>query len=136
MTNLKKGSMGSAVVTMQTMLIAYGYSCGASCADGDFDKNTLVALTAFQTEQELEANGIYGPLSKAALEKAYAALSGMPVTTPAVSACDVSKVLVVAAAEIDYKEKKSNSQLDDKTANVGSGNYTKYARDFDQKYQR
>ncbi len=55
---------------------------------------------------------------------------------PAKASCDVSKVLAVAAAEIGYKEKKSNAQLDDKTANAGSGNYTKYARDFDQKYPR
>ena len=48
----------------------------------------------------------------------------------------MSKVLAVAAGEIGYKEKKSNAQLDDKTANAGSGNYTKYARDFDQKYPK
>lgn len=45
-----------------------------------------------------------------------------------------STVIAVAVAEIGYKEKKSNSNLDDKTANAGSNNYTKYARDFDQKY--
>ena len=39
-------------------------------------------------------------------------------------------------ARIGYKEKNSNSQLDDKSANAGSGNYTKYARDFDQKYPK
>lgn len=48
--------------------------------------------------------------------------------------CYASAVIAVAAAEIGYKEKKSNSQLDDKTANSGSANYTKYARDFDQKW--
>lgn len=41
-----------------------------------------------------------------------------------------SSVLVVAAEEIGYLEKKTNSQLDDKTANAGAGNYTKYARDL------
>lgn len=46
----------------------------------------------------------------------------------------VQKLLDIARAEIGYKEKSSNSQLDDKTANAGSANYTKYARDFDQKY--
>lgn len=45
-----------------------------------------------------------------------------------------SKVIAVAVAEIGYKEKASNSQLDDKTANAGKADYTKYARDFDQKY--
>lgn len=48
--------------------------------------------------------------------------------------CTASKVLAVAIAEIGYKEKASNSQLDDKSANSGANNYTKYARDFDQKY--
>lgn len=38
--------------------------------------------------------------------------------------------------EEGYLEKKSNSSLEDKTANAGSNNYTKYARDFDQKYPR
>lgn len=41
------------------------------------------------------------------------------------------KVLKIAEAEIGYLEKKSNSQLDSKTANAGSKNYTKYARDLD-----
>lgn len=50
------------------------------------------------------------------------------------SKCYVSKVLKVAEGELGYKEKKSNASMDDKTANAGSGNYTKYARDFDQKY--
>ena len=44
---------------------------------------------------------------------------------------DVNKVLAVAEAEVGYLEKKSNAQLDDKTANAGSKNYTKYARDLD-----
>lgn len=51
-----------------------------------------------------------------------------------VSKLYASTVIAVAAAEIGYKEKKSNSNLDDKTANAGSANYTKYARDFDQLY--
>ena len=42
-----------------------------------------------------------------------------------------SKVIAIAKAEVGYLEKKSNSQLDSKTANAGSNNYTKYARDMD-----
>ena len=42
-----------------------------------------------------------------------------------------SKVIELAKKEEDYLEKKSASNLDDKTANAGSGNYTKYARDID-----
>ena len=50
--------------------------------------------------------------------------------------CTAEKVIAVAVEQIGYKEKKSNSQLDDKSANAGSANYTKYARDFDQKYPK
>lgn len=42
----------------------------------------------------------------------------------------VEKVLTIAEQEIGYLEKKSNAQLDDKTANAGLNNYTKYARDL------
>ena len=37
---------------------------------------------------------------------------------------NAEKVILIAKNEIGYLEKKSNSQLDDKTANAGSGNYT------------
>jgi len=43
----------------------------------------------------------------------------------------IGKFLAIASAEIGYKEKASNSNLDDPTANAGSRNYTKYARDID-----
>ena len=42
----------------------------------------------------------------------------------------VSKLLEIARAELGYMEKETNSQLDDKTANAGDGNWTKYARDL------
>ena len=44
-----------------------------------------------------------------------------------------SKVVEIAKAEIGYKEKASDSNLDSKTANAGSTNYTKYARDLSAK---
>ena len=40
------------------------------------------------------------------------------------------RLLEIAAAEIGYKEKETNSQLDNPTANAGDDNYTKYARDL------
>lgn len=39
-------------------------------------------------------------------------------------------LLNIARAEIGYKEKKSNANLDDPEANAGSGNFTKYSRDL------
>lgn len=43
----------------------------------------------------------------------------------------VDLVLNLARSEVGYREKASNSQLDDKDANAGTGNWTKYARDLD-----
>ncbi len=42
----------------------------------------------------------------------------------------IQKLLNVAVGEIGYLEKKSNACLDDKTANAGAANYTKYGRDM------
>ncbi|MGX8707060.1 MAG: CHAP domain-containing protein, partial [bacterium] len=42
----------------------------------------------------------------------------------------IDKLIATAEAELGYLEKKSNSGLDDKTANAGSNNYTKYNRDL------
>lgn len=42
----------------------------------------------------------------------------------------VHKLIEVAEAEVGYLEKASNSNLDSKTGNAGSGNWTKYARDL------
>lgn len=41
-----------------------------------------------------------------------------------------TKLVAIAEAEIGYHEKASNSNLDSKTANSGSKNYTKYGRDL------
>lgn len=50
---------------------------------------------------------------------------------PAGEIYDRRKVIALALAEVGYLEKKSADQLDNQTANAGSANYTKYARDLD-----
>lgn len=47
---------------------------------------------------------------------------------------NVDKLIATARGEVGYCEKATNSNLDDKTANAGSGNYTKYARDLDTRF--
>ena len=44
--------------------------------------------------------------------------------------CTAKQLVAIAEAEIGYHEKASNSNLDSKTANSGSKNYTKYGRDL------
>ena len=41
-----------------------------------------------------------------------------------------SDIVSIALAEVGYREKASNASLDEKAANAGSGNWTKYARDL------
>lgn len=62
---LKTGMKGAAVGTMQTLLNAKGYSCGA--VDKDFGTKTATALRAFQRANGLERDAICGPASWKAL---------------------------------------------------------------------
>ncbi len=42
----------------------------------------------------------------------------------------VERLIGIASGEVGYLEKRSGKDLDDKTGNAGSANYTKYARDL------
>lgn len=68
---LSKGDKGNDVKTMQTMLIACGYSCGSYGADGDFGSGSDKALRKFQGDYGLTVDGKYGSKSKAKLECVY-----------------------------------------------------------------
>ena len=57
---LSKGMDGNDVKTLQAALIANGFSCGTSGADGDFGNATDAALRKFQTKYGLGADGIAG----------------------------------------------------------------------------
>lgn len=48
----------------------------------------------------------------------------------------IKKVIDIAKGELGYLEKRSNYNLDDKTANAGQNNYTKYWRDIKISYQK
>ena len=50
------------------------------------------------------------------------------------SECYVSKIIELALSEVGYKEKATNSKLDDKTANAGHANFNKYANFIDTNY--
>ena len=58
---LKKGSRGEAVKEMQAILISKGYDLGKWGADGDFGKQTLAAVKAFQKDCGIKVDGIVGP---------------------------------------------------------------------------
>lgn len=66
---IKLGSKGSDVKKAQQLLIAKGYSCGTAGADGDFGAATYNAVKKFQADNGLEADGIVGANTWAALLK-------------------------------------------------------------------
>lgn len=57
---LRKGSKGECVEAVQTLLIGKGYSCGSTGADGEFGGNTEKAVKAFQTDCEIDVDGVVG----------------------------------------------------------------------------
>jgi hypothetical protein len=57
---LRKGDKGEDVEAVQNLLIARGYSCGPDGADGNFGTNTDKAVRAYQTDCEIEVDGIVG----------------------------------------------------------------------------
>lgn len=73
------------------------------------------------------------------LSKTSSTSTNKPTTKPTTSSITIDKaidaLIATARAEVGYLEKKSNSQLDDKTANAGYNNYTKYWRDVYPQYQ-
>lgn len=66
---LEKGDSGTEVKDMQQKLILCGYSCGSSGADGDFGKNTLIAVETFQAENGIRVTGIYDAETEIALKE-------------------------------------------------------------------
>jgi peptidoglycan hydrolase-like protein with peptidoglycan-binding domain len=62
---LERGSEGRSVRTLQQALVDLGYEIDV---DGDFGRGTEAAVIAFQEANGLDADGVVGPNTWAALE--------------------------------------------------------------------
>jgi hypothetical protein len=67
-TPLKEGDTGPQVKQLQKALAAVGFSAGTP--DGDYGPSTMNAVERFQVAKNLGEDGIYGPGTQAALQKA------------------------------------------------------------------
>ena len=96
------------------------------------DRGTVPGLTG----KTFDTNVCF---SEKYLSKTSSTSTNKPTTKPTTSSITIDKainaLIATARAEVGYLEKKSNSQLDDKTANAGYNNYTKYWRDVYPQYQ-
>gem|GEM_PF-983208 len=75
---LGRGDVSGDVRYMQTRLIAHGFPCGPSGADGSFGPATEAALKDFQRAKSLTVDGICGAATWAALEAPPSGTSSIP----------------------------------------------------------
>lgn len=67
---LRKGNKNKYVTQMQTILAGLGYNLGICGIDGEYGTSTEAAVKAFQLDHGLDADGICGPKTWAALDAA------------------------------------------------------------------
>lgn len=79
--NLREGSNGSKVRQLQTLLERAGYELGN--IDGDFGSKTEQAVRKFQRAQGLSVDGVVGPRTWQALERAASGRTNPAPATPA-----------------------------------------------------
>jgi putative chitinase len=77
---LKQGSKGKAVTALQTSLKKLGFDPNG--VDGKFGPGTKTALIAFQKSKKLKADGMAGPKTMAALERALTPSAAVPDSVP------------------------------------------------------
>lgn len=75
---VRKGSKGDDVKYVQTILYNLGYNLGSYGIDGDFGSATQAAVKEFQRDHNLNADGVVGPLTYDALEKAANTINPKP----------------------------------------------------------
>lgn len=78
LVELQLGSQGTEVIELQKKLLKLGYDLSPWGADGDFGQKTNAAVRAFQKDNNLDVDGIVGPNTLAALDKALAQPQNVP----------------------------------------------------------
>lgn len=103
---LDNGDNGSAVTTLQKMLLAIGYKLPKYGADGDFGDETEIAVEAFQRDQKITVDGIVGQDTWYKLDVAYAKAMAPapPVVKPAQPNQDTATIIVSRGSKLDEVE--------------------------------
>ena len=75
---IRRGNKGADVIECQTMLTRMGYDIGSCGIDGDFGRATEAAVKEFQRDRKLVVDGVVGPMTWDALDKAVAQINEKP----------------------------------------------------------
>lgn len=110
---LKNGSGGTDVKTMQELLLQLGYDLGSCGADGKFGSATEKAVKAFQKKTGIKQDGIYGPDTHTALMNAVSEKDSGTAAEPEEVQPEQKTVIISAASG---------------NINIRFGNGTNYAR--------
>jgi len=101
---IRRGSKGTEVKECQAMLDKLGYDLGPCGVDGDFGRQTEKAVKEFQRDNRLGQDGVVGPLTWDALDKAVSTLKDQPkVKTYSVTVKGLTKE-EAEALMMDYKD--------------------------------
>ena len=75
---IRRGNKGADVIECQTMLTRLGYDIGKTGIDGDFGRATEAGVKSFQSDHKLVVDGVVGPMTLDALDKAVAQIDEKP----------------------------------------------------------
>lgn len=100
---LAKGDSGNDVKDMQKMLIALGYTCGSSGADGNFGSITESAVKSFQGDHNLTVDGICGKKTMPALKSEYASRNYLSNTDTGDAVTEMQNMLVALGYHVGAK---------------------------------
>lgn len=127
-------ALGVTYMDAKMMCANFRHQGGASAVKRILAKTakpyTLDHLYACQTDTGNQV-GAY----KSRQKMVYNALKTHITNYKVTAAEAIQAAIKIAKAEVGYFEKKSNANLDSKTANAGTANYTKYWRDVDPSNQ-
>lgn len=107
---LELGDSGTKVKELQKMLIACGYSCGESGADGEFGSSTFKAVKKFQKAYKLTVDGVAGQATMKKLKEVYKKKTNK-----------TSAVKVGSAAHYNKKYIKTFTTTSELNLRVGAG---------------
>lgn len=79
---LSIGDTGEDVRELQEWLVKLGYNVGSKGPDGDFGSKTYAAVIDFQRKNNLDDDGIVGPLTKKAIKEAVNKMSENTIIVP------------------------------------------------------